>query len=180
MKEKVWLLLSVLFAVASGADAAAGEQRRHSAEQMHFGAEDTGVEQPVDLPKHVLAILRKDETVQSVMENENTGLESPPPAWFSASAVHLTAGKEKDLVVVGQPPVSGGSVALFWVFCATASGYALVLTASAHDLEVKNASWKGHRDIELTSLTAVQISKVLCRFNGKQYTKYKVTSGPIR
>ena len=125
-------------------------------------------------------MLRKDKTVQDVLEDRDLRSENLPPSWFSASAIHLGSANRTDLVVVGQPPISGGNLAIFGVFCAAANGYQLALTAPAHDLVVKNALWNGYRNIELTSMTAVQISTVLLRFDGKRYREYRSKSEPIR
>jgi hypothetical protein len=176
-----WILISVFIFSAGGIPTAAeNKPRQHSLEQLHFSAEDPGVKVPVTVPEEVLATLRKEKTVQGALEDRDIRSENLPPSWFSASEIHLGAANRTDLVVVGEPPVSGGNVAIFWVFCATANGYQLALTAPAHDLAVKNARWKGHRNIELTSLSAVQISTVLLRFDGKRYTEYRSKSEPIR
>ena len=44
----------------------------HSAEQMQFSAEDSGVKRPITIPDDVLAILRQDKLVRNVLENEET------------------------------------------------------------------------------------------------------------
>jgi hypothetical protein len=175
-KVKVSLFCFLLLTAAAGSSST---QHAYSSEQRVFSAEDTQVKRPVELSRDVLALLQKDKLVQSVMENQDPPAENLPPSWFSASAVHLSSARSTDLIVVGQPPVSGGNVAMFWVFCATDHGYELVMTAPAHALRVKNTRWKGHRDIELTSMTVGQISTVLCRYDGKQYVKYKTRSEKI-
>jgi hypothetical protein len=179
MKTRRWFALFVVFILIGGPCVGEGKQGRHSFNQVDFTAEDSGVKQPVALPDDVLEILKKDATVQSVLENENLPPEKLPPSWFSASTIHLSTANRKDLVVVGQPPVSGANVTTFWVFRATPRGYELVLTAPAHSLTVRNSRWRGFRDIELVSATAVQVSTVLCRFDGKRYAEYKSKSEPI-
>jgi hypothetical protein len=148
--------------------------------QLHFSAEDEGVNHPVAIPPDVLAILKKDEMVGSAMDHEQISAEKVPLNWFSASDIHLGNSRKADLVVMAVGPLRGGNVTTFWVFRSTAHGYALVLTAPAHDLIVKSTRWNGFRDIELTSMSAVQINSVLCRFDGKKYTGYKTKSEQIR
>ena len=172
MRIEFSLLTFLAFAAVWGVSHAAGTEP-HPVEQSEFSAEDAAVKKPVSIPEDVLAMLRKDKTVQSALLDQNIGPENLPASWFSASAIHLSGAKATDLVVVGEPPLVGGNVTLFWVFCATADGHELVLTAPAHNLMVKNKQWKGHREIELASMTAVQISTVLCRFDGKRYTEYR-------
>jgi hypothetical protein len=74
---------------------------------------------------------------------------------------------------MGVGPLRGANVVTFWVFCATAHGYDLVLTAPAHDLIVKSARWKGHYNIALMSASARQVSTIVYRFDGKRYAEYK-------
>jgi len=179
MKTRRWLVFFIFFALLLGPRVAQANQSSDLSEQLHFSAEDTGVKHPVDIPKDVLTILSKDGTVESVLENENIKPVDLPGSWFSASALHLNGHTRRDLIVVGQPPVSGGSVAMFWVFHGTTHGYELVLAAAAHNLIIRNTRWKGYRDIELRQATAGQVSTILCRFNGKQYTKYAAKSEPI-
>jgi len=150
-----------------------------SSEQRHFSAEEPDVKNPIAIPRSVLAILRQDEMVLNALQYQDIPGEKIPPSWFLASAIHLKPG-EADLIVVGKEPLAGANVVTFWVFCSTDHGYKLVLTAPAHDLIVKNTRWKGHRDIELSSESAVQFSSVLCRFDGERYTPYKTKSEPIR
>jgi hypothetical protein len=152
----------------------------YPSEQRHFSAEDISVEKPVPIPDSVLTILREDEMVRIALANESIAAENIPLSWFSASAIQLSSPKNVDIVVMGEGSLHGSNVTTFWVFCATPHGYKLVLTAPAHDLIVKSTRWKGHRDIELTSMTAVQTSTVLFRFDGERYTKRTVRSKPIQ
>lgn len=178
MKTRCSVLLLLVLTLAGVVESTEDKQR--STEQLNFSAEDTSVKKPVAIPKEVLAILRNDRTVQSVLDNENIPPENLPSSWFSASAIHLSAASGMDLVVVGEPPVVGGNVTIFWVFCSTPEGYKLVLTAPAHGLEVKKTRWNGHRNIELTSMSAVKISTVLCRFDGQQYIEFRSSLEPIQ
>jgi len=172
-------IIFLMLAAVSGIPTAAGTDA-HKVEQSEFSAEDAAVRKPVTIPEDVLAILRKDKTVLSILESQNLQPTNLPASWFSASAIHLSTSIRTDLVVVGEPPVSGGNSAIFWVFRATADGHELVLTAPAHDLIARNRRWRGCRDIELVSMTAVQISTVLWRFDGMRYTEYRSKLEPIR
>lgn len=179
MNGKRFGVTLLTFLVVCGV-ATAQRRRSHPSEQTYFSAEVEGVEKPVTLPQDVVAILRAEEMVRNGIEDENLPPEEMPLSWFSASAIHLSNSAKVDLVVVGNPPLAGANVTTFWVFHATPHGYELVLTAPAHDLEVKNTRWKGYRDIELISMTAVQMSRVLCRFDGQRYATHKTRSEPIR
>jgi hypothetical protein len=149
-------------------------------EQLHFSAEDEGVRHPVAIPTEVLAILGKDEMVKDILEDQNVSADTMPPSWFSASVVHLSANDEADLIVEGEPPVVGANITPFWVFCATDHGYELVLTARAHDLEVKKRRWKGHHVIVMSGETAVVFTGVEFRWNGNRYTEFREKSENLR
>lgn len=154
--------------------------RFHSLEQSVFSAEDDAVKKPVAIPDDVLAILVKDEMVSRALEDENLAAEKIPLSWFSASTIHLSKSRETDFVVMARGPLAGGNVVTFWVFRGTPHGHELVLAAPMHDLIVKNTRWNGYRDVELASMSAVKISTVLCRFDGKRYVKYKSKTEDIR
>jgi hypothetical protein len=47
-------------------------------EQRYFSAEEDGVKNPVPIPEAMLAILRKDEDVRDVLEDENIPAEKIP------------------------------------------------------------------------------------------------------
>jgi hypothetical protein len=165
--------------LACGSAHANGKQHAQP-EQLEFSAEDEGVKRPVVVPDEVMAILSQDELVRNVLESENVPSEKLPPAWFSASTIHLSGPGEVDLVVMAESELRGANVNVFWVFCPTVHGYELVLTAPAHDLVVKKARWRGHREIELMSATAVQFSTVLLRWDGRKYAAYQPKSEEIK
>jgi hypothetical protein len=155
-------------------------QRHAQPEQREFSAEDEGVQRPVVIPQSVLDILAKDDGARNLMENEDPPLKSVPASWFSASEVHLAGPNEKDLVVVGEEPVSGGNTARFWVFRPISSGYELVLSDSAHDLQVKKKRWKGYCEIELSGATAVEFFSTTFRWDGTKYVNFREESHKIR
>jgi len=171
--------LCFLFCAFAGSPDCVGQEQHASSEQMHFSAEDSGVKKPVPIPESVLAILRSDDTVRRALEDKMMSSKDLPSSWFLASEIHLSTRNRPDLVVIGQAPISGANVTTFWVFLAEIGGFKLVMTAPAHDLIVKKARWKGVRDLELASMTAVQISTVLLRFNGKRYVERSATSQAI-
>jgi hypothetical protein len=172
------IVLLVLLTVC-GRGSAQGKEHV-SAEQRHFSAEDAGVQRPIPLPDDVLAILSKDELVRDVLEDENPPEGQLPQAWFSVSTIHLSSKDINDLVVVGKGPLRGANVITFWVISSTPHGHELVLNAPAHDLIVKNTSWKGYRQIEMSGETAVVYTSVLFRWDGRKYAKYRVKSNNIR
>jgi len=115
MGSKFSLLTSVGVSPATG-------RELHQVEQSDFSAEDAAVRKPVAIPQRVLTNLEKDETVQNVLRDQNIQPGDLPASWFSASAIHLSGSKATDLIVVGEPPLVGGNVTLFWVFRATPRG----------------------------------------------------------
>jgi hypothetical protein len=128
--------VALLIVLAAFQGLLAAEVANHR-EQVHFSAEDPDVETPIKVPEDVMAILRKDEFVRNVLQSENIAGERLPASWFSASAVHLNNAAERDVIVVGRPPLAGANVVTFWIFRAVSEGYHLVPTAPAHDLFVR-------------------------------------------
>jgi hypothetical protein len=131
-------------------------------EQTHFTTEDERVQHPIKIPESVLAIIDEDENM------------------LSASEVHLAGPSEKDIVVMAVGSLRGANITSFWVFRPTDRGFEMLLDAPAHDLIVKNSRSNGYRDIELLSATAVVVSTVIVRFDGKKYQTYKTRSETIR
>lgn len=172
--------VALLVALALCSARTAEGKGSHSSEQMHFSAEDAGVQTPVAVPGDVLEILRRDEQVRHVLEYENIPPEKLPPSWFSASAIHLSTTHRVDLIVMARPPIIGANIVTFWVFRATTNGYKLVLTAGAHDLIVKNRRSNGYQDIEMSAETARWYSSVLFRFNAEQYKRLRVRSKEMK
>jgi hypothetical protein len=138
--------------------------------QAQFSAEDAAVKNPVRTPQEVLDILAADERVRDTLEAEKLGTGELPRSWFSTSFIELTSGANpRHLLVMAVGPLRGANVTHFWIFQATIRGYRLVLKAPAHDLILKSTTSHGLRDIELSSMSARKVSRVLCRFNGKVY-----------
>jgi hypothetical protein len=171
----------VLSAVLSIGISAIGQGTRSPAnEQTEFSAEDEGVKKPITIPEDVLAILRKDTTVRDILEDQGLAADRLPESWFSASEVHLSKGKLKDLIVVAEQPLVGANTVTFWVFRNAGNIHELILTAPAHDLQVKRVRSKGYRDIEMSAETAVEFHSVRFRFDGKRYSIYHEKLEPIR
>jgi hypothetical protein len=147
-------------------------------EQTHFSAEDESVQHPVEIPEAVLAIISKDESTRNTLEVE--GKSQLPKNWLSASEVHLAESNEQDIVVMAVGLLRGANITTFWLFRPARGGYEMLLDAPVHDLIIKNSRSNGYRDIELLSATAVTVSTVILRFDGKAYQIYKKTSGPVR
>ena len=176
MKITVALLfLAAIFQTISGQ---VSTQAR--AEQMHFSAEDETVKRPVVLPDQALEVIEKDPDVAEVLKNENPPLRKIPRSWLMASEIHLDGPDEKDIVVVAAGHLMGANVTTFWILRPTDHGFAVLLTAPAHDLYIKGTRSNGYRDIEMAAATAVRVSTVTFRFDGNRYTKYRQHSEDIR
>jgi hypothetical protein len=151
-----------------------------AAEQMHFSAEDETVKRPIILPDQALQMIERDPDVAEVMKNEEPPLAKLPRSWLMASEVHLDGPREKDIVIVAAGHLMGANVTTFWILRPTDHGFAILLTAPAHDLFIKGTRSNGYRDVEIAAATAVRVSTVTFRFDGNRYTKYKEHSEDIR
>jgi hypothetical protein len=158
MKITPVVALMVLILPCRGQTAAKSSR----SEQTHFSAEDERVQHPIKIPQSVLAVIDEDENM------------------LSASEIHLAGSTEKDIVVMAVGLLRGANITTFWVLRPTDRGFEMLLDAPVHDLIVKNSRSSGYRDIELLSATAVTVSTVLVKFDGKKYQTYKSKSKPIR
>jgi hypothetical protein len=140
--------------------------------QTHFSAEEESVERPITIPSAIRKLLAADDDVKELAQDENIPPENFLDSWFSASAVHLSSNALQDVVLVGRGPMLGANITQFWVFCATADGYRLVLKVGAHDLFVTHRTWKGFREIDLLSTTATEVHNVSLRYDGHEYKAF--------
>ncbi len=149
-----------------------------SLEQREFSAMAENVKRPVTLPPSVIRLLKDDRDVKHVMESLGLPSDQLPLSWFLASEVHLSERNEKDLVVVGT--ILGANVTTFWIFRPEHGGFELPLDgAPALQLNIKNTRSHGYRDVELVAATAVTVSTVVCKFDGRIYKTYSSSTKPI-
>ena len=153
---------------------------RSGTEQAKFSAEDETVKRPIVLPDDALRVIKEDPFVAEALKNEAPSATQIPKGWLMASEVHLAGPDEKDIIVVAIGLLSGANVTTFWVLRPSSRGYELLLNAPAHDLIIRGTRFKGYRDIELFSATAVEVSTVSLRFDGKQYEVHERIPKPIR
>jgi hypothetical protein len=155
------------------------QQKGAEPQQTQFTAEDHDVKRPVAIPSEVMDILSKDERVRNALEYEHLDPKQLPKSWFSASATHLGPSSRSDLIVEAQDGLRGANVIMLWVFCATESGFRLVLAAPAHDLEILRTRWNGYRELELSAETPVTFTAAWFRWNGSAYVKFHEKSSDI-
>ena len=173
---KMIAVVSCISALAMAATMV-GAQRAHSRpEQTHFSAEDEEVNVPVKIPDDVWAILKADEYVLTVMENEDPKLDQVPSSWFSASIIHLQSSNQDDLIVEAEGELRGANVNNFWVFLRRPSGTSLVVNGPAHDLIVRRTRWHGYRIIELDSITCCRLDTTWLRLENGRYRDYRHVS----
>jgi hypothetical protein len=149
-------------------------------EQTHFSAEDGSVTHPIVLPGAALRLIKEDPSVAEALKSQAPATTQVPGGWLMASDVHLAGTGENDIVVVAAGLLRGANVTTFWVLRPADRGYELLLTAPAHDLVIKRTRSKGYKDIELLSATAVEVSTVSLRFDGRWYQVHARSSKPIR
>jgi hypothetical protein len=149
-------------------------------EQTDFSAEADGADHPVPVPDDVLKQLEKDDFVLPAMKDADPPVQLPPSSWFSASNVHLAKPEELDLVILGEGPLTGANVIMFWVFRNTGHGYDLVLRAGGHDLHIKRHRTNGYRDIEADSVTSMKFNSKIYRFDGTRYVVQRDETAQIK
>jgi hypothetical protein len=176
--KPVGIYILLFLALVSSAFA---ESKKHSwsDDQRLFSAEESAVKHPISIPEDVKMMLSHNVGVRNLLENKNIGTEELPASWFSAATVHLNDSPEQYLMVMAVGDLRGTNVTTFWVFQPSDKGYRLILTATAHTMNIRAVLWKGLREIEFFSNTAVEVSKGLYRYDGIQYALYKSTSEKI-
>ncbi len=131
------------------------------------------------LPDSVVAALAADPDIRAMIGAANPSVVEPPRSWFLASAIHLAGPEEEDLVVIGRPPILGANVTTFWIFRPRRDGFELLLTASAHDISIKNRRFNSYREVDVFSATAVRLVTVRYRLEGATYKAYKTSSAAL-
>jgi hypothetical protein len=187
---KLFAVIALIFNLWSTQD---NSKNRHGQqEQSKFICETDidPVQRPIQLPERALRILSKDDRVASCLEYNELKPEDLRADWFVASEIHLDGPNERDVIVLagdrlpdtppGEPSqnacLMGANTAQFWVLRETASGFVLVLSEPAHDLEVLRTRTKGFRDVRLSAATARSMTILTYRFNGRSYEIAKRTS----
>jgi hypothetical protein len=148
-------------------------------EQAHFSAEDES-DAPHCPSGRSTAPDQRGPFVAEALKSQAPATTQVPAGWLMASGVHLAGPDENDIVVVAAGLLSGANVTTFWVLRPADRSYELLLTAPAHDLVIKRTRSKGYKEIELLSATAVEVSTVSLRFDGKRYQVHARSSNPIR
>jgi len=124
---------------------------------------------PVEIPKEVLKVLRKDQRNQQILANQKTVSEIPS-SWFVAENINLNGDNLPDLIVLADNnDLFGANLAPFWIFLASQKGYTLVLSTNAHSLAISQAETGGYHDIQASSATAKAIRTAIYKFDGSQY-----------
>ena len=168
-------VLNALVLALSFAGSASPQAQPHGSnpEQLVFRAEDKAVDHPVPLPRDVFDILVRAGVVPPHFEDGRAVTpENVPPSWFSASIVHLAGRKEKDLLVMGIGGIREGNVTSFWIFRPEAKTFQLLLAGSvALRLEIKETRSHGYRDIDITSLGAVDEMTSHLRYRDGSYQR---------
>lgn len=180
--NRISLLVALGLLLANGAGAHAAQ-----AEQTTFNADEAQpLVSPLPIPRFILKILEKDETVEACAKDNPIDPTQPLRAWFVASAIHLHGSGEEDVVIL--PRVAGErylcfhsaeGIGWFWVFQPTRAGqYQLVLKASGLRLRVLDTQHKGYRDIRTDGQVGKFGTMTVFRFEAGRYHTYQKRTTP--
>ena len=157
-----------------------------SSEQTSFAMESIPLSHPINLPNDALRVMRKNETVLSCSEQEQSGGEALEK-WFVASEIHMTTNSQVDLVVMPRDMREKPSANRclynahsmpFWILAKQGSEYTIVLEDNVQTLKVLRTMSHEYRDIETSSSNLNASTKWLYQFDGHIYTLSKKTSTP--
>jgi hypothetical protein len=148
-----------------------------TAEQTSFGLGDLGpvIQHPVQISDPELAALAEDDVMLRELDREppigkltREGLE--------AGVVHLHGPHERDLIVVGSgAPFIGANVGPFWIVRDLPDGPQVVFSTIALGISIQSTWFNQYRTIEASAATAVEVTTVRFRFDGKKYVVYKTS-----
>lgn len=141
--------------------------RRPLWQQTHFNAEES-IQDPIEVPKDVLQILRRDARNQTCLVKGQSE-ETLPASWFVASKVNVSSSLPDLVIMAVHPCLNGANVVPFWVFNGNSGRYILALRSNGLALDLLKTRSKGHRDIRLTSVSATTEYTTLYKFNGTKY-----------
>jgi hypothetical protein len=196
-KRKATLALSIVLLWPRMLPAQHTSKKIERHEQSKFNSEqdyaEEPVERPVELSAAALRTLAGDLVVLRCLKHRERTQDQLPAKWFVASEIHLGGPNEIDLIVLprlapsDKPPseesenacLLGANINPFWVLRKTPQGFDLILSESAHGLQVLTTRSNGHRDIRLFSMTAIDVTSADFRFDGKRYRFRRAQSKPI-
>ena len=176
MNNSLRLTFLALVALAGLATIVSAEQNLPEGsscrEQTHFSMEENP-EHVVTLPEAVLDLLTNDETVvqEKSCVKKMASLGEARSSLFVASEVHLDGTEQSDFLA--RACLMGANISPFWIVRKDPRGFRLILSWSAHDLDVLPTKTRDYHDLRLTSATANTISTTICKFDGKKYVSTK-------
>lgn len=123
-------------------------------EQSCFSAQSKSVTDSTKIPWEVLATLSAETPVIQALQANKLLSVQLPASWFMASAVHLHAPQNSDLIIIGKGPLLKGNKAPFWIFLHTDHGLELAFSFTGQKLIVKPTYHNGYKNIEAVRLDA--------------------------
>ena len=134
---------------------------------------------PIETPKNVWDLLRKDQLVIDTLKEENLSLEQLPNSWFCTTEIALGMADEADYLVQAQSYLAGAHATHFWIFRQTHSGTELVLQSFANGLDILRRRSNNLQEIETENITAVSFVKTYYHFVGNHYVQFKQQRGNL-
>ena len=179
----VLLIVSVLFAASvhgqSKKTRPAGKSANQTTalkEQTSFSSEGK-ILSSVELPLDILRQLAEyDGGELAKCQQDEFTRQSNAAKHFAASKVNLDGDRQLDLIVQAQTPCfMGAHNTTFWIFTKrdknAVPNYQLTFDIAVDFLKILKTSVNGYRDIETASHTAVELSTIIWKFDGRKYQR---------
>lgn len=153
------------------------QQAATAAEQDDF-SEDTGVKNPVPLPADVANLLLESDEAKRALGNAADTARRDPSQLFEAAEVHLGRADERDLVVIGQSPLSGADTGWFWIVRSADKNPKILLFATGLSLSILDTRTNGLRDVGTAWSSAnEEVSQAIYSFDGAKYKEVEEPAG---
>jgi hypothetical protein len=123
----------------------------------------------VPLTPEVLKVLLETDEAKQGLESAKPSQRNNPARLFHSAEVHLHAGDELDLVVLGVFPMSGADNTWFWVVRSAQKDPKVVLFAGGHSIEMMTRKTNGYRDIRSAWSSASVTMICIYKFDGTGY-----------
>lgn len=167
------VVVLVLAALAPAMMAAAAQKPHKGHHAVHAAHEDSTFfagkpfEHPAPISDDVLRVLAETDAAKEILDF--AAESGKVDASFRARQVHLSRGKDVDLVVIGTPPKPGIEPDWFWVVRSARRSPEVVLHAGSNALKLLESRTNGYRDIVLVTPLTSRTRCVTYHFDGTRY-----------
>jgi hypothetical protein len=158
--------------VEHGSDAVHKPKTGHGTHSIHEDStfyEGTPFQNPAPVSPEVLRVLAQSDAAKEILDSAAESGKVDTAQLFRAREVHLSGGKDVDLVVLGTPPKPGLDPNWFWVVRSANRAPQVVLHVGSGSLKLLESRTNGYRDLLMVTPLASRTRCVTYHFDGNRY-----------